>query len=326
MNEERFEQIIGTIRDKRLMVVGDVMLDRYIWGEVERISPEAPVPVVTLTGESANLGGAANVAANIASLGAQVVLLGVVGDDPFGAQVRELVNKAHFLDGGIVVDASRPTTVKTRVIAHSQHVVRIDREKTEPLSSEVEHQLLERFHSHLSHIHGVVLQDYNKGVLTPKVIGEIIRACKKQEIPVGVDPKRENFWTYTGVTLFKPNLKELEEALGRRCKTQEEIITGGKEARNRLEANYILITLGEKGMVLIGEEEVEFIPTRAFKVHDVSGAGDTVIATMMTALVGGANVKEAAQLANWAASVVVAELGAVPVELHELRRVVLSAK
>ncbi len=317
---QRFNEIIEGIKSAKIAVVGDVMLDRYVWGVVERISPEAPVPIVSLTGESTNLGGAANVAANVSSLGAEVVLFGVVGDDDDGRKLIELALKNGFNEAGLAIDKNRPTTVKTRVISQSQHIVRIDKEVIHSISPDIEEHLINRFLAFNDGFDAIILEDYNKGVLTPKLIEFFIKWANEAKIPIGVDPKKENFWVYKHATLFKPNLRELENALGYSLRDEQVFIEGCKKARERLEVDYLLVTRGEQGMTLFSKDSIEVIPTRAHRVADVSGAGDTVIATLITALTGGATIREAASLANFAASVVIAELGAVPVDLMELQR------
>ncbi len=317
--EERINQIVLGMQRSRVAVVGDLMLDRYIWGEVERISPEAPVPVVRLSGESSNLGGAANVAANVSALGTEVQLFGVVGDDTEGELLRQLIERGGFNASGVVSAPSRPTIVKTRIIAGSQHLVRIDRETTEMLEHGVERKLLVRLRAALGGINAVILEDYNKGVLSPDFIQEIIDACRSAHVPVGVDPKRENFWAYKGATVFKPNLLELENALGRTLQDEDDLKEAGKEVQDKLEVEHLLVTRGREGMALFTGGEIHTIQTHAQRVHDVSGAGDTVIATIMTSLAGKADIFEAAYLANCAAGVVIAEIGAVPVDLQKLK-------
>lgn len=324
MTEERLDQILKGIKKCKIAVLGDLMLDRYFWGSVDRISPEAPVPIVSLKGESSNLGGASNVAANVGALGAQVHLLGVVGDDDLGKLLRDHIVKSGFNDEGIIVDPSRPTSVKTRVIAQNQHVVRIDREATHCLDRSIMTKMLVRLRTLLGGVDAVIIEDYNKGMLCPTFIREIIESCTDANVPVGVDPKQENFWSYVGATLFKPNLKEIQSALGRTLTEDNDVIEAGKEIIQRLKLSHLLITRGEQGMTLISDNRAELIPTRARKVHDVSGAGDTVIAVVMTALAGGADISEAAWLANYSASVVIAEVGAVPVDVDDLRRSCLA--
>jgi len=323
-SEERLALLLDGIERSRTLVVGDLMLDRYVWGSVERISPEAPVPVVSLKGESANLGGAANVAANVASLGGKVALVGVVGDDSEGTFLTDLVRKSGFAAEGVVRDPSRPTSVKTRVIAQNQHVVRIDRELTGAIPHSVEEQLVDYLAAALPDANAVILEDYNKGVLTSHLIERIIKECRALKVPVGVDPKKENFWAYRGATLFKPNLREFEVGVGRSLRTNDELAIAGRQFLTDMDLSYLLVTRGEQGMALFYGDKVEFIPTRAHSVHDVSGAGDTVIATMMAALAGGASIQEAAVMANNAASIVIAQIGAVPVDAAELRRVCLG--
>ncbi len=320
LDKDRFEQLVAGVHQSRVAVVGDLMLDRYIWGDVERISPEAPVPIVRLRGESSSLGGAANVAANVAALGAEVQLFGVIGDDTEGEQFRELTKQRDFGTNGVVTAPSRPTIIKTRIIAGSQHLVRIDRETTGSFEHGVVRKLLVRFKAALGGIDSVILEDYNKGVLTADFISEIIESCRSAHVPVGVDPKHENFWAYKGASLFKPNLRELESALGRSLMEEEDLIEAGREIMERMELDHLLVTRSREGMALFTDGNVQMIKTHAQRVHDVSGAGDTVIATIMTFLAGGADISEAAYLANCAASVVIAEVGAVPVNLQKLKR------
>lgn len=321
---ERLDILFEGIQNAKIAVIGDLMLDRYVWGVAERISPEAPVPVVTLTGESSNLGGAANVASNVASLGAECRLIGIVGADEDGRILRDIVRRSGLGDDGIVTDPARPTSVKTRVIAQNQHVVRIDRETSASVVEEVADKLLDKFRQSAPSLSAVIMEDYNKGVLAPSLIEAVISECRAAGILVGVDPKKENFWRYQGATLFKPNLKEFETAVGRPLRTDKALTEAAQEAIVRMGFEYMLITRGELGMALFNKEEVTFIATKAHRVHDVSGAGDTVIATIMAALAGGADIHEAALLANYAASIVIAEIGAVPVDRNELRRVCLG--
>jgi len=325
-SSSRIEQIFTEMPSTSVAVVGDLMMDRYVWGDVARISPEAPVPVVSLEGESSSLGGAANVAANIDALGSKVKLYGVVGNDMESQQLRELVNRNNMSDAGIIGDENRKTIVKTRVIAQNQHLIRIDRETVSYLSENAADRLLVKFKDEIDSMSGVILQDYNKGVLSPYLINSIIDICRKVNKPVAVDPKIENFWSYKNVTLFKPNLRELEAAIAMPIKSDSELEVAGLKTRDKLQAEYLLVTSGSKGMSLFNNEGVVHIPTRARLVHDVSGAGDTVIATIMTALVAGASMKEAATIATYAASVVVAEVGAVPVDKDKLKREILGTR
>jgi D-glycero-beta-D-manno-heptose-7-phosphate kinase len=300
---------------KRIAVVGDLMLDRYFWGSVARISPEAPVPVVEVESESTRLGGAANVANNIASLGGIPVMIGVIGKDDAGKTLKKIVEEQGFPTTGIVVDDSRPTTIKTRVIAHSQHVVRIDREGKRDIGEEVQLQLLKALELQLDTIQGIILEDYNKGVLAKSLIVRIIELAKKKKKIVAVDPKFNNFFEYKNVTIFKPNRKETEEALGMRLSTEADIKKAGKQLMDSLGAENVLLTLGESGMTLFERNgSVSTIPTAARRVADVSGAGDTVISTLTMALASGADIWESATLANLAGGIVCGEVGIVPID------------
>jgi rfaE bifunctional protein kinase chain/domain len=317
---DRFKQIADRFPGKRVMVVGDLMIDEYLVGKVSRISPEAPVPVVDIANEELRFGGAANVANNIQSLGAQPVIIGVIGNDRMGETFREILNQREMTTEGILVLDDRPTTLKTRVIGHSQHVVRIDRESRNYLNAEQEQQLLRKVSSLLPKCDAVILEDYNKGVLTEKVITETIRIATENNIPVTVDPKFTHFSAYRGVTVFKPNIKETEEALAIHIATDELLHEAGMRLLQMLQAKSVLITRGSRGMSLFEADGSEtHVPTRARHVADVSGAGDTVISTLTLALIGGASPREAATMANYAAGIVCEEVGIVPIELDKLK-------
>lgn len=299
------------------------MLDRYYWGSVSRISPEAPVPVVEVESQSSRLGGAANVANNIANLGGNPILIGVTGQDSSGKQLRSLVQNLGFDDSGIVEDSTRPTTVKTRVIAHHQHVVRIDEEQKHRINEAVQQKILAYLRASIDNLDAVIFQDYNKGVVVKNLINEVIDLSRKHDKIITVDPKFDNFFEYKHVTLFKPNRKETEEALGRRLDHKEAIDSAGQILLDRLKSNHVLITLGEKGMALFSQTgETRYVANKARKVADVSGAGDTVISTLTMALAGGAMVEEAASLANFAAGIVCGEVGIVPIDRKLLFEVV----
>lgn len=312
---QQLKTLFDTFQEKTILVVGDLMLDSYLWGGVSRISPEAPVPVVDIHTESHRLGGAANVAFNIASLGASAIPVGVIGDDPRGTLLSSLFSEEGFSVSGLVVDAARPTTVKTRIIAHNQQVVRTDRESTDPVSETIEAQVRHVIARHLEDADAIVIEDYNKGLLRPELISGIISMAGDAGVPVLVDPKFDNFFRYQGVTLFKPNRKEAAERLGMRLETREDADRAGERLLAELACTAVLITLGEAGMSLYeaGGKPVH-IPTRAQTVHDVSGAGDTVIAAMSLALCAGAPFSDAAVIANQAAGIVCESVGIVPVD------------
>ena len=313
MTKARAEEILSSFANFRIMVVGDLMLDRYIRGRAERISPEAPVPVVRVESEDFSPGGSANVAKNLRALGAEVTVVGVVGDDIEGRTLLGLLEEEGVDIGGVVVDPKRPTTVKTRVIAHHQHVVRVDREATEPPTEEVEERLVELI-SRLKDVDGVVVSDYAKGVVT----GELIGALSEVEVPVVVDPKEPNFGLYRKVRCVTPNRAEAERASGVRIGDIENLERAGRLLLGKWEAEMVLITRGEEGMSLFEGNGVTHIPTVAREVYDVSGAGDTVAAAFTLALSAGAEPKEAAYLANLAAGIVVGKLGTATASPEEI--------
>ncbi len=322
----RLRAVFNRFSGKKILVIGDVMLDRYFWGSVTRISPEAPVPVVDIDSESSSLGGAANVSDNVRSLGALAIPIGVVGEDASGHALTELFKEKGFPTDGIVADASRPTTVKTRIIAHHQHVVRTDREVRNAISKNVQQKLLSVIQHRMPESDGVILEDYNKGLLAPPFIRQIVHLAEENGKPVFVDPKFDHFFEYGRVTLFKPNRKEASDKLGMRLDSDEALQTAGTKLLDTLHCSAVLITLGSEGMALFepGKPWMK-VPTRAVKVHDVSGAGDTVIAVMAVAVAAGANFREAATIANQAAGLVCGEVGIVPVDPSRLLQTLETA-
>lgn len=315
---ESAKKIIENSKGKRIAVVGDVMLDRFYWGNVSRISPEAPVPVVDLEQESSLLGGASNVANNLLSFGVVPLLCGVIGNDTHGKMFLQLARENHIAEEGFYIDPFRPTTVKTRIIGNNQHIVRIDRETRSPISEEAKNYIL-NFLNKQANLDGIIFQDYNKGTITKDLIHRIIDFAKRKDIPTFVDPKFENFFEYVGVTAFKPNKKEAQQALGKTFRTFEDILECGKEIYRLIRPNFLLLTLGRDGMALYeSADTISHVSTRARKVADVTGAGDTAIATFAATYVAGATPKEAAALANFAAGVVCEEPGIVPVSIASL--------
>jgi D-glycero-beta-D-manno-heptose-7-phosphate kinase len=322
---QRIDALFEAFKGKRIAIIGDLMLDRYYWGRVGRISPEAPVPIVEVESEAARLGGAANVAHNIASLGGIPLMFGTIGCDDATAIFRKLAADAGFSTEGVLDDASRPTTCKIRVIAHHQHVVRIDRESRSDIDDSIASQILSSIERQIRSIDAIILQDYNKGVLTKSLIRQIIDLASQNRVMIAVDPKFDNFFEYTGVTVFKPNRKEAEEALGMRLNSVESIEAAGWAMLKRLNADKVLLTLGHEGMWLFQSSgEILRAPTKAWSVADVSGAGDTVISTLTIALSARATMKEAIALANHAAGVVCSKVGIVPIELASLRAAILD--
>ena len=324
-SEQRIRGLLDNFTGKRIAVVGDLMVDSYYWGTVSRVSPEAPVPVVDVVSESTRLGGAANVANNIQTLGGIPILVGLIGDDHPGQMFLDLMKQQNLSDEGIVKDTSRPTTIKTRVIAHSQHVVRIDNESKIDCPDQLRHRIIDAVKYKIHEIDGIILEDYNKGVLTKDTITEIVAVARKYGKIVAVDPKVNNFFEYKNVTVFKPNKREAEEAIGTRIRTDADVQRAGEKLLATLQADNVLLTRGEEGMTLFEKSGgISHVPTLATNVQDVSGAGDTVISTLTMSLVGGATIHEAASLANCAASVVVGAVGIVPIQANELIETALS--
>lgn len=326
MTPSRLETLFKGLSGKRVAVVGDLMLDRYFWGSVGRISPEAPVPVVEVESESTRLGGAANVANNIASLGGIPFLAGVVGQDESGRVLKSIVSENGFPGDGILVDVSRPTTVKTRVIAHNQHVVRVDREVKQDIDKSIQSKILDVLRGNAGSLNAVIIEDYNKGVVTKELIHALVDFANRNKIIITVDPKFNNFFEYKGVTVFKPNRNETEQALGVHLHDQPTTDRAGRSMIEKLQAQSVLLTLGERGMTLFEKSgETTHVPTAARKVADVSGAGDTVIATLTMGLAAGATIREASWLANIAGGIVCGEVGIVPITADALREAAKEA-
>lgn len=304
----------------RILVIGDVMLDEYIWGDVQRISPEAPVPVVEIRRRTFSPGGAANSAANIVSLGGQVELGGVIGEDDSGRHVRELLTSMNIEQQGLIEDASRPTTTKTRIIAHNQQMVRVDAESRHDLSKPVYHQLLIQAEKSMSHCDACILSDYNKGVISSALAQSVIDFAKRYQKPVVVDPKGNNYLKYQDATVIKPNLLEAEQATQLNILTQEDLMQAGQKMQSVVGESALLITRGAEGMSLFQPgRPVVHIPAVARHVFDVTGAGDTVVSTLAMALAAGASLEEGAHLANRAAGIVVGKIGTATVDLEDLR-------
>ena len=331
MNKTHVDKILKRFSARQVLVVGDIMLDRYLWGNVSRISPEAPVPVVEINKEEHLLGGAANVAKNILALGGKVKLIGVVGKDTFGSNLKTLVDQ-YGIDGkGVFVDLSRPTTVKTRIIAHSQQIVRADREKTHQISERLNQKILLHIDSLLGKTAAVIISDYGKGVINYDLLTRIIEICNRRGIFIAVDPKEAHFFSYRRVSTITPNHHEAGFIAGRKITDDDSLQEVGWRLLDQLEAGSILITRGEKGMALFeakadgkGRRRLTKIPSMALKVYDVTGAGDTVIAALTLAAAAGATLREAAFIANVAAGEVVAELGTAQVNKDRLRELVLE--
>jgi len=317
MNRNRVEQILSTVPNKTVLVVGDIMLDEFIWGKVRRISPEAPVPVVEVIDETYRLGGAGNVAANIRGLEGRTIPIGVVGHDPASNRIGDLLEQAGIETYGLV-RADRPTTVKTRILAHSQQVVRTDRESKKPLSAEINSDLDTLFTQFLRGAAAVIVSDYDKGVINQDLLRGILPKARAAGIPVFLDPKVHHADYYKPVTVITPNHHEAELLTGLAISNEKTLDEAGHKLLQKFDCEHALITRGEEGMSLFNRTGSHHLPTFAREVFDVTGAGDTVIATLALAKAGGATMEESAVLANHAAGIVVGKVGTATVSRSEL--------
>jgi D-glycero-beta-D-manno-heptose-7-phosphate kinase len=316
----RAEEITRHMRERNIVVLGDVMLDEFLWGDVTRISPEAPVPVVDIKRESTHLGGAANVLANLLALGARACVIGVVGDDFAGERIRSSVGDKSALqtDGLLIADKSRPTTIKTRIIAQQQMVVRADREHRTPVDAQTETRIIAAVKTALATAQALVISDYDKGVVTPRILAEVLPVAYGR-MPVLIDPKMRNFDSYRPATLVTPNHHEALRLANLEEDSDADLQTAALMIRARLICDAVLITRGDRGMMLFeGERDPVHVETAAREVYDVTGAGDTVIATLAAALAAGASMTEAAVLANQAAGIVVGKLGTATASAEEV--------
>ena len=314
MELNRFREITSGFADRNVLVVGDLMLDTYLWGEINRISPEAPVPIVEVKKIEYNPGGAANVALNLASLGCKVSLIGLIGTDAEGTILKNLLDQRNIICTDLVISKSRPTTVKSRIIAHNQQVVRADREMNKDLSESSNNNLIKSVKAIIEDVDAVILGDYNKGVLNLISVKAIIDAANNAGKPVYVDPKESNFNAYKNVRLFKPNLSEFKNAYIE----DESLEVAGFQFKHEINAEILMITRGADGVSLFDGSDYHHFPTKARLVHDVSGAGDTVIATFTLSDICGASTEESVMLSNYAAGRVCEEVGVVPISLKML--------
>lgn len=317
LTRERTAALLDAMRQVRVVVVGDAMLDRYLLGEVDRVSPEAPVPIVTVDEERAVPGGAANVAANVAAIGAACQLVAITGDDLAGDTLREALTALGIPTNGLLAVAGRPTTTKTRIVARGQQIVRIDLEVANPLPERHREDLLAATQRALADADVLIIEDYDKGVIDAAFAQTTVAMARDAGIPVVVDPKQRQFFDYAGATVFKPNRRELEAAFGIHFSGDDVDLAA---ARIRLGVDHMLLTLGPDGMALVSPEKIlRRTPSIARGVFDVSGAGDTVTAWLGTALAAGAAIGEAAWLANLAAGVTVGKRGTATVSPSEVR-------
>jgi rfaE bifunctional protein kinase chain/domain len=319
VNRQDLLPFISRFKNARIMVIGDLMVDEYIWGSVSRISPEAPVPVVSVTSESLRLGGAGNVANNIHALGGKVWIGGVVGNDEMGRKIFQDLHKMGIDTRGVVNESDWITTVKTRIIAHHQQVVRYDRELVRPILPEALQRILSLLEERIHEVDAVLVSDYGKGVVCPELVERVRSLTLGAGKILSVDPKVKNFPLFRNVTIITPNHHEAGQAAGRWIQNEQDLVEVGRQLLQQLQARSILITRGERGMSLFQDSgEVTHIPTTAKEVFDVTGAGDTVIAVLTLALAVGADAKQAAVLSNYAAGIVVGEVGTATLKASEL--------
>ncbi|MEN9988450.1 MAG: hypothetical protein RLZZ585_1489 [Bacteroidota bacterium] len=316
-----FQDLFDQFSKKRVLVIGDVMVDAYLKGKVNRMSPEAPVPVVDLFEKDERIGGAGNVALNLAALGASPIICSVIGADLEGERLIQLFKDASISTDGIYASSNRRTTVKTRVLSNNQQLLRIDSEDTNLINAAEEAQLIKQIISVLENgIDGIIFEDYNKGVLTPSLIASVLSLAKEHQIPTTVDPKKDHFFEYKGCTLFKPNLKELKEGLQLDfdfVADHDAFLSAVNDLQCRLGNSISFITLSEHG-VFIQEDQPIFIPAHLRNIADVSGAGDTVIAVATLCLISGAEIHTIAAIANIAGGLVCEQPGVVSIEKERL--------
>ncbi len=316
-----FDELLTQFPRRKILIFGDIMVDEYISGTVSRISPEAPVPVLEVEEESVRLGGAANVVANVRALGGQADLVGVVGADALGARLIQEIEQIGVNTDGIVVDRSRRTTMKTRVVARGHHMVRFDRELTNELDDEMCGRIEELVQDRLAHVDALIISDYGKGVVSGRLLKEVLPLARTRGVLTVVDPKINHFGLYRQVTVLTPNHREAAAAWGHPLRNEEDVVAAGQHLVDVLQAQAVLVTRGGKGMSLFeADGRVSHIPAVAKEVFDVTGAGDTVVGAVALALGSKATMVEAAEISNYAAGVVVGKRGTATVSLAELRR------
>ena len=319
MQRTRASELTTSFAAQRVLILGDLILDRYVWGNTDRVSPEAPVPVVQVSHESTMLGGAGNVARNIANLGGMVELVAVVGQDEAARELSRLFSDWKIDAGGLVVESGRPTTQKTRIIARAQQVVRYDRESEDPVAEASQERLLPLIRAKAAEVDGVVIQDYGKGLLTRELIQDAMMIFAERSLRVFVDPKEGAWDVYRDAELVKPNLREAEKVTGIRVRDDSDVERVGWAVLDLTGARMVAITRGARGISLFSSEhELQHIPTAPRAVADVAGAGDTAIATLALARLSNASWAEAAELANYAAGFVVGVPGTASLTAAEL--------
>lgn len=314
--------IFSKFESLRILVIGDVMIDAYVEGSVTRVSPEAPVPIVNLKNRTRRLGGAANVALNLAALGVTPVLTSVIGKDEGGSDLLNLMEDSGMVVSGMEQSSDRKTTVKTRVIGNHQQLLRIDDEIIAPLTNSEEDQVIANVARHLDEIDAIIFEDYNKGVLTPRVISEVIAMAREKGVITTVDPKKENFFAYKNVTMFKPNLKELKEGLnidGELLPKEDTFENAIGAMEDKLQNEISFVTLSEHGVFIQRSDSKHYVPAHIRNISDVSGAGDTVISVATACLAAGLEIRDVAEWANLAGGLVCERSGVVPVDKKQLQ-------
>jgi rfaE bifunctional protein kinase chain/domain len=316
---EKVRSIQQSGKQPSILVIGDIMIDHYIWGGATRLSPEAPVPIVNVNRETTTLGGAGNLTQNLVSLGAKVMLGGVKGNDEAGKQLIEILTNEGVKTDTIITDINRPTTIKTRVLAGNQQIVRIDRELTDALTVELENELLAKLTAHITEADIVVLSDYNKGLFSPAFTQNIIKAANDRQKKVIVDPKGLNYAKYKGAFIIKPNKKELAEAAkAEKISNIEHVQDVAKVIIEQTNVTYLVVTLSEEGMAIVSENDCKILPVKATEVFDVTGAGDTVLAAIAYFIASGLTVEESCDLANHAAAIVIRHIGSATTTIDEI--------
>ncbi len=328
MNKEKLKHSFEQFNNKKILIIGDVMIDAYMWGNVERISPEAPVPIVSIANREKRLGGAANVALNVRALGAEAILCAVIGDDDNGKIFQQLLKKRNLTSKGILVNKERNTTIKTRIICDNQHLLRVDEEICEPLSLTLENKFIEHLSKLISNdkIDALIFEDYDKGNITHRIIEHVVSLTNKKNIPTLVDPKKHNFNFYKNVSLFKPNFKETTEGLKIDIDKNniESIHKAAQTLQTKMNIKTVLITLSELGIFICEDGSYYNAPAQIRDIVDVSGAGDTVISVASLCMASNFDAKNIAQISNIAGGIVCEKIGVVPIDKEQLLNECLS--
>ncbi len=314
--------LIDRFPTSRILCIGDIMLDRFLYGSVKRISPEAPVPVLRVKNEITMLGGAGNVLRNFVELGAEGCFISAVGDDRAGREVLQLIADIHEVEPNILIEKKRPTTIKRRFVAGGQQLLRVDHEEAHSFSDKTSKELIKRFDRGIDDVNVIILSDYQKGIFSDNLLRDMISLARKKNKLVIIDPKRPNYDLYKGASVLTPNWQELSQAVGHNLKNEEEMIAAAREIISENQVDSILVTRSQYGMSLVTADDYQHFPAEAKEVFDVSGAGDTVVATLATALAAGASMKESVELANISAGIVVGKVGTATVERSEIRDVI----